>query len=86
MDKGRNRRELKVRHKLASIGRRNMLTVILAMWRGQVRCMNGSSAARYAVQFCSIQNPNQTTAGLGLGFEGKLVQMGCNFTEIWESF
>ena len=97
MNKGRNRGELTVgdylqlpniqqQIKLDSIGRRNMRTVILAMWRGQVKRMNASSSAIYTVRLYSILNSNQTIAGSGLGFEGRLVLMGCNFTEIWAGF
>jgi hypothetical protein len=93
MNKGRNRGELTVGHylqlpniqqqiKLANIGRRNMRTVILAMWGGEVSRINGSHATMYAAQRCSLQNSNQTSAGLNSGFEGRLDLMRCNFTEI----
>jgi hypothetical protein len=97
MNKGRNLGALKVRRylqlpnmqqqfKLVSIGGRNALVAICYKWERQVRHMNGSGAAMYAIQLCSIQNSNQTSAGLGLRFEGSLVQMGCNFIEIWARF
>ena len=72
--------------KLGSIAGRRVLAVICCRWRAQVSRMNGISAANDAAQIYSLQDSNQTSAGLGLGFEGKLVQIGCNFTEIWAGF
>ena len=97
MNKGRNRSALNARRylqplnvhqqlQLISVGCRNALEAIYCGWRVQVRRMNTRGAAMYTLQLYSIQNLSQPSNGLSLGFEGKVVQMRGNFTEIWASF
>jgi hypothetical protein len=71
--------------KLDNLGRRNALAAICG-GQTQVRRMNGNSAAKDEARLYSLQNSNQRSAGLSLGFEGRMVQTGRNFTEIWARF
>jgi hypothetical protein len=52
---------------------RNAFAPINHEWRGHVSRVNGNSAAKAATRLYSIQNSNQTSAGPGLGFEGRMV-------------
>jgi hypothetical protein len=92
MNKGRNRCGVKVRHylqlpnmqqiKLVNTGGRNALAVICCGWRAHKRVISNSGSAMYAARLYSIQSSNQISDGLDLGFEGRLVQIEYNFTEI----
>jgi hypothetical protein len=86
MNRGRNRSALKVRGYLQLLIVQQQLKLVSVDRQYALATIFYEGAARYVVQLCSIQNSNQTSDGLSLGFEGRLVQMSCNFTEIWAEF